>query len=32
MIIRGLALDEISPKDFTKAWWKEIRVALLFST
>ena len=31
MIIRGLALDEISPKDFTKAWWKEIRVALLCS-
>ena len=31
MIIRGLALDEVSPKDFTKAWWKEIRVALLCS-
>lgn len=29
LIIRGLAMDEIKLKDFFKAWWKEIRVALL---
>lgn len=29
MIIRGLALDEIHMSDFFRAWWKEIRVALL---
>lgn len=32
LIIRGLAMDEISMKDFFKAWWKEIRVALLVGT
>ena len=29
LIIRGLAQDEIKTKDFLKAWWKEIRVAVL---
>ena len=29
MIIRGLALGEIDPKDVLLVWWKEIRVALL---
>lgn len=29
MVIRGLALGEIKPKDFFKVWWKEIRIALL---
>ena len=29
MIIRGLATDEIRPKDILKVWWKEIRIALL---
>lgn len=29
LIIRGMAIDEIKPKDFFKAVWKEIRVALL---
>lgn len=29
MIIRGLALDEITPKDILKVWWKELRVALI---
>ncbi len=29
MIIRGLALDEIEPRDVFRVWWKEIRVALL---
>ena len=29
LIIRSLAMDEIRMKDFFKAWWKEIRVALL---
>lgn len=29
LIIRGLAVDEIKPKDFLKVWWKEIRVALI---
>lgn len=29
LIIRGLAMDEIKMKDFLRAWWKEIRVALL---
>ncbi len=29
MIIRGLANDEIKLKDFFRAWWKEVRVALL---
>lgn len=29
MIIRGLALDEIIPKDILKVWWKELRVALI---
>jgi len=29
LIIRSMALDEISAKDLLNAWWKEIRVALL---
>ena len=29
LIIRGMAIDEIKLKDFAKAIWKEIRVALL---
>lgn len=29
LIIRGLAMDEIKLKDFFKALWKEIRVAIL---
>ena len=29
LIIRGMAMDEIKLKDFAKAVWKEIRVALL---
>lgn len=29
LIIRGMAMDEIKLKDFAKAIWKEIRVALL---
>jgi len=29
LIIRGMAMDEIGLKDFAKAIWKEIRVALL---
>ena len=29
MIISGLALDEITPKDILKVWWKELRVALI---
>ena len=29
MIIRGLALDEITPRDIAKVWWKELRVALI---
>jgi len=29
LIIRSMALDEISAKDLLKAWWKEIRVAVL---
>lgn len=29
LIIRSLALDEIKPRDFIYAWFKEIRVALL---
>lgn len=29
LIIRGLAMEEIKAKDFWKALWKEIRVALL---
>lgn len=29
LIIRGLANDEIRMKDFLKAWWKEVRVAVL---
>lgn len=29
MIIRGLALDEITPNDILKVWWKELRVALI---
>ncbi len=29
LIIRGFATDEIQTKDILKAWWKEIRVAML---
>lgn len=29
LIIRGLSNNDIKLKDFLKAWWKEIRVALL---
>lgn len=29
LVIRGLAVDEIKPKNFFKVWWKEIRVALI---
>ncbi|MDO5111292.1 MAG: magnesium transporter [Clostridia bacterium] len=29
IIIRGMALDEIEPRDFVKVWFKEIRVAML---
>ena len=29
LIIRGMAVDEIEPRDFLKAIWKEIRVALI---
>ena len=29
MIIRGMALDEITPGDFLKVWFKEFRVALM---
>lgn len=32
LIIRGLAMDEIRMKDFIRAWWKEIRVALIVGT
>ena len=32
LIIRGLAMDEISTKDIFKAMWKEFRVALLVGT
>ena len=29
MIIRGLALDDIKPKDILKVWFKEIRIAMI---
>lgn len=29
MVIRGMAVDEMRPRDFLKVWWKEIRIALL---
>jgi len=29
MVIRGMAVDEMHPKDILKVWWKEIRIALL---
>ena len=32
LIIRGLAMDEIRLKDFFKALWKEIRVAVIVGT
>lgn len=32
LIIRGLAMDEISTKDIFRAMWKEFRVALLVGT
>lgn len=31
MVIRGLALDEIEPRDALRVWFKEIRVALFVS-
>ncbi len=31
IIIRGMALDEIELRDFLRAWFKEVRVALLVS-
>ena len=32
LMIRGLAIDTIHPKDIIKVWFKEIRVALLVGT
>ena len=32
MIIRGLALDEVSFKDFWRVVWKELRVSFLLGT
>ena len=29
LIIRGMAVDEMKPRDFLKVWWKEIRIALI---
>ncbi len=29
MIIRGMAVDEMKPRDFLKVWWKEIRIAFM---
>ncbi len=29
MVIRGLAVDEMRPKDVLKVWWKEIRISLV---
>lgn len=29
MVIRGLAVDEMHPKDVFKVWWKEIRISLV---
>lgn len=29
MVIRGLAVDEMRPKDVFKVWWKEIRISLV---
>ena len=29
IIIRGMAVDEMKPRDFLKVWWKEIRIALI---
>ena len=29
MVIRGMAIDEMTPKDMLKVWFKEIRIALL---
>ncbi len=29
MVIRGLAVDEMKPKDVIKVWWKEIRISLV---
>ncbi len=28
MVIRGMAVDEMKPRDVLKVWWKEIRIAL----
>ncbi len=28
MVIRGMAVDEMKPRDVIKVWWKEIRIAL----
>ncbi len=32
LIIRGLALHELSPRDFGKVMWKELRISLLVGT
>ncbi len=32
MIIRGMAMDEIHPRDILKVWFKEIRIALIVGT
>ncbi|MBP5661875.1 MAG: magnesium transporter, partial [Clostridia bacterium] len=29
MVIRGMAIDEMRPRDVLKVWWKEIRIALI---
>lgn len=29
MVIRGMALDEMRPRDVIRVWWKEIRIAML---
>ncbi len=29
MVIRGLAVDEMRPKDVFRVWWKEIRISLV---
>ncbi len=29
MVIRGMAIDEMRPKDFFKVWFKEIRIAMI---
>ncbi len=29
MVIRGMAVDEMRPRDILKVWWKEIRIAMI---